>query len=1019
VRILVWLVLLLVSAALFHLNRIGLPEQVKRRVVAQLARQGWDLEFSRLRWRWDRGIVAEDVHLQKREASGGPCVFLSEARCLIDYHALFRATLQINGLALREGRLFWIFQSTNLPTRTFQLDEVEGELLFHPDDRWELVGLRAQGLGAHFLFNGEVSHVSAMRHWNLSRLPVEPLPSDPTRPPVDPAARWHHIFEQARQVRLTGVPQVSCEFGGDGRDLHSFHARVQVQTAAVDSPWGGGTNVHLAIQLFPRREGRDPVQMEVNVAADRVTTPWGQAASVKIYGNGEPSYERWMPTNVHWAVEVHGGKTRWAESSFAVVMARSVANATNAQARLTECTLQAENLSTPWGAMSQGQVEATLNHPDHDLFPAQWTARGRLRGATSRWGEAAVVSLRGDGGIQANPWAGAPPENWPDRFQALRVNLDLGITNASTRDLDLAGVGVNLLWEAPHLQVQAAGRLAGGPLDLHASLDTDSRLVSFQADSRLNPAGIQSLLTTNAQSWLDRYEWTEPPHVEAEGSLQLPPWTQRQVSWRTDVRPTVVLHGRLETGPGSYRDVEFLSASTAFDMRKERWQLRGLKVQRREGTLEGNYVSLLTTRDFQWDVRARVFPGAARPLLATAKQQRIFDHVRFLEPPDVEAKVWGNWRDKTRIAMDANIRATNILVRGESITGLTARVVLTNQLLHIYNPQMRRAGRETASADGVMIDLATRKLHLTNAIGYVQAGPVSRMISPAAARTLAPFIMEGPVNAQVQGVVDLLPKRKEYDLRFDVSGSDLKWKLFDFGRFTSRIFWQGQQLVLTNAAAQFHDGQALGDAHFDFSTPPGSDFGFEVILTNVNFHTMSQSISGNTNHLEGRLSGELRVDRADTADWDSWQGGGEVLLEDGLIWDIPVFGMFSPVFNAVVPGLGNSRARRAAASFAITNSIIYTDNLEVSATAMRMKFKGHSDFHQTIDGRMEAELLRDTPGVGILISRVFWPMTKLFEYRVTGTLREPRREPLYIIPKILLLPFNPVKGWKEIFQLEE
>ncbi len=35
-----------------------------------------------------------------------------------------------------------------------------------------------------------------------------------------------------------------------------------------------------------------------------------------------------------------------------------------------------------------------------------------------------------------------------------------------------------------------------------------------------------------------------------------------------------------------------------------------------------------------------------------------------------------------------------------------------------------------------------------------------------------------------------------------------------------------------------------------------------------------------------------------------------------------------------------------------------------------------------------------------------WPVTKLFEYKVTGTLGEPKAEPVYLVPKFVFLPFQ-------------
>ena len=93
-------------------------------------------------------------------------------------------------------------------------------------------------------------------------------------------------------------------------------------------------------------------------------------------------------------------------------------------------------------------------------------------------------------------------------------------------------------------------------------------------------------------------------------------------------------------------------------------------------------------------------------------------------------------------------------------------------------------------------------------------------------------------------------------------------------------------------------------------------------------------------------------------------------------------------------------------------------DLEIHATMMRMQFKGAVGLNRRVDARVEAELLRDLPAIGVVISKVFWPVTKLFEYKVTGTLSEPKAEPLYILPKILLMPFHPFKALKNMLNEE-
>ncbi|NDF00923.1 MAG: hypothetical protein EB034_22040, partial [Verrucomicrobia bacterium] len=149
-----------------------------------------------------------------------------------------------------------------------------------------------------------------------------------------------------------------------------------------------------------------------------------------------------------------------------------------------------------------------------------------------------------------------------------------------------------------------------------------------------------------------------------------------------------------------------------------------------------------------------------------------------------------------------------------------------------------------------------------------------------------------------------------------------------------------------------------------------------------------------------------------TADWQSWQGFGDVRLNDGLLWEFPIFGLFSPVLNAVNKDLGNSRAKEASGSFILTNSVLYTKNLVINSSPARLHYDGTVDFAGGVNAVVEAEMFRDTFLVGPILSFLTTPMTKVFEYKVTGSLANPKSEPRFI-PKFLLLPLRPFQTIRE------
>ncbi|PYK63446.1 MAG: hypothetical protein DME21_02885 [Verrucomicrobia bacterium] len=94
---LLFLVLLLLGS-LTYLNRVGLPEFLKARLVSELRARGVILKFTRMRLRWYHGLVAENVSLGRADDPAGPHLSIGEADLKLDRAALHKLHLQINSL---------------------------------------------------------------------------------------------------------------------------------------------------------------------------------------------------------------------------------------------------------------------------------------------------------------------------------------------------------------------------------------------------------------------------------------------------------------------------------------------------------------------------------------------------------------------------------------------------------------------------------------------------------------------------------------------------------------------------------------------------------------------------------------------------------------------------------------------------------------------------------------------------------------------------------------------------------
>jgi hypothetical protein len=379
--------------------------------------------------------------------------------------------------------------------------------------------------------------------------------------------------------------------------------------------------------------------------------------------------------------------------------------------------------------------------------------------------------------------------------------------------------------------------------------------------------------------------------------------------------------------------------------------------------------------------------------------------------------VWGRWQDAGRLGFDGQLAISNVTFRGESCSRFSAGVRFTNSFLEAREIDVLR-GTETIAAPKITLDLNSKRLAIEHAKTHIDPLAVTRAIGDKTTKTLLPYHFEQPPFVEVNGSL-VLPGPKSNDLQFVISGGPFQYWKLRVPTVAATVLWKDETLTITNLQGLFYQGVITGSLAADFSPTNGTDISFQTAVTNADLHLLLTDVSRATNKLEGLLSGNLAITHLSTWDWKSWQGYGQVGLRQGLIWDIPLFGMISPMLNAVVPGMGNSRASEGNATFTIKDSVVYTKNLEIRAPALRLYYDGSIDFQGQVNARVEASLLRDLPWFGRLFSLALSPVSKIFEYKITGTLTNPQSKSVYLVPNLILAPLHPVRTLKGLFGHDE
>jgi hypothetical protein len=998
-RITVWLLILILFGGLIYLNQIGLPDFVKTPLLDNLRARGLDLRFSRLRLSWYHGIVAENARFGQADEPLSPHLTLAEVRLRFNHAALARLQFQVDSLILRQGRLVWPIAETNQAPRQLSVENIQTELRFLPGDEWALDHFTASFAGARIQLSGTVTNASAFRERKL-------LQAEQPTPVHVWQNRLRAVADTLERIRFRDPPELRLNVRGDARDLGSFGVRLFLSTPGADTPWGSVAKGHFSARLFPATTN-GLSSAEASLEADQAQTRWATTANLQLtahvasfegqtnMGNGEVSI-------CASRVETEWGTATNVQVTLHVASVPGQTNLVNA-----DLAFLAGSVETKWGGATNALINAQWLHTLTNAIPL--TGQGELRcsQANTPWATARELRLNARLDSSGLP---VPPEAegswaWWATLAPHALSWDCHVSGLRHAGVEAEEVTCDGDWRAPQLTVtNLHATIYQRQLDARADLDVATRALRLNLASDVDPHKLSPLLPEEARRSLASCAWATPPELKADVALILPAWTNRHPDWRVEVQPTLQLRAELKLEHGaSYRDVACTAAQSHILYSNMVWRLPDLMIARPEGGLEALVDSNDRTRDFHCRIGSTLDLRVLRPLMEPGVQKAL-DLITFTEPPVIDAEIWGRWHDAERTGFKGRLALTNFTFRGESASGLQTALQYTNRFLQVTSPRLQR-GAQRLSADSLGVDLPAQKIYLTNGFSTVPPMVVARAIGPHIVRAVEAYRFVEPPTAYVHGTIPLHGE-EDADLHFDLKGGPFEWWRFHVPEIQGHVHWLGEHLTLSDVQLGFYGGQANGSAHFDFHSGLPTDYRFNLTATNALLHPLVADLFLNTNRLDGKLSGTLVITNASTAAIQSWYGYGDLSLRDGLIWDIPIFGVLSGVLNSMVPGLGSSRANAGTCSYIITNGIIRSEDMDIRSTGTRLQYRGTVDFQGQVNARVEASILRDMPLFGPVVSTVLWPVTKLFEYKVGGTLNEPKLDPVYVVPKVIFLPFQ-------------
>ncbi|MGA2540978.1 MAG: hypothetical protein ABSG78_05385 [Verrucomicrobiota bacterium] len=981
VRITLLFAIFLLVAGGAYLHLIGLPDFLKQDLLDHLSERGFEVQFTSARLGWGPSVLVENAAFHRSDRPLGPRLAAGRTQIQLNLAKLLHRRVSLDALLISQGSLQLPFSEAS--GDCLAVNDVSLDLALLPNDTIQLRDGHASFHGIQMALRGTVTNFLAARKVNLwpaasaTAGGAKPIPAA-TAAPQDSLRQFAATLDK---IHFPAPPRLDLNLTADGRDPDTLRMNVTLVSDGVQTPWGEATGITLEADCArPVHPGSSPF-VKARLSASAFTTP--EARGRQLYLTADIS--RAAGSNLQAAVD------------FAVSSAVAIFNRGQPGSAQTN-RLEAASLS--WN----GSVTLQPSPLDLTAASGHWHA---LRVA-SPWGSADSAALTWNAtAVQGSPGADASWGFWAkiNRW-ALDWQADLG--KVVTPDLQLDRFLCAGSWRAPELVLtNLDAALYSGGLSGRARLDVASRELQAGASFDFEAHRLSRLLPPVLQSRLQEIQWQRPPRAAFQARVVLPSWTRPPPDWAAQLLSSLQLAGDFSLGPSSFRGFSLDSAQCRFAYSNQLWDIPRFHLVRPGGEGDVAFTASDETGGFSFIVDSHLDPAGLRPLLPE-KQQPLLDEAVFskTDPPVIHAEIRGRWGHPEELAVNARLAATNFTAHGEKVDGLETAVEYTNLFLRLRDARLFKEGGELAVPFAEM-DWTAKKISLSNAVSTLDKSIAIRLLGAQAPEWLRVIGFDTPPAIQAGGSF-VLNDPMAADLHFAVSGRNFRYSKLLAGTASGEVRWTGQSVALTNIQADLYDGTLQGWGVFDHAPEMGTTFRGRVFLAGIQLPLLMQGWSAKSNRVEGVLEGHVFITGGGFANKKSWTGSGHLSVNHALLWDIKLFGIFSPMLNAIIPGSGNNRAYQASADFVLTNGLLASDNLQIRSTEFRLLYHGTLNTEKRLDARVEAQVLRDFPILGHLFSWAVAPLSKLFEYKIGGTLEAPTYRPLYI-PKALtriLEPFH-------------
>jgi len=457
------------------------------------------------------------------------------------------------------------------------------------------------------------------------------------------------------------------------------------------------------------------------------------------------------------------------------------------------------------------------------------------------------------------------------------------------------------------------------------------------------------------------------------------------------------LKGRFQVADAFYRDAFFPELDLEVAYRDRVLTLNRFEGRigqgDRGGPVKGSFLYGLDSKRMALELEGAFKPAAAVSLAGGTVESYIRDWEFRGAPPMFSLRADRAGRsDPMDVRLD--LSAEELLCRGTLFRSLKGRLEMNDDRVAATGIRATRGSEVLEGSFYAPRSLESFELVLDSTFHLPDLAPFA---GPRMVEILRPFRFKGASRVRVEGHVDL-SGRHLHDLGGEVEFTDMVYRWMQFDRVTASFGLVGESLSVSEVRGELVEGTLAGSFGAKELFSEEGRFALDLKVEDLDLFKVITAATDKENtpytgdlKLDLKVEGPLRdgEERPRTA---GLEGEGSVAIREGELFRIPLLLGLSRILSKVVKGFGYAAQSDFTADFTIGDGKIESDNLFLKGRLLSIAGEGSYRFDGKIGANVKVQLLSDGL-VSDALKVLLWPIRKLIEIQLTGTVDNPNWQP--------------------------